>query len=197
MRGLRGHLSFSNVIAVIALFVALGGSAWAVQVARKNSVTSTSIRDRTIRSVDIGRGQVRAANVQTSVFRDSTNGRTVRSFTPCTQNSTDFQDCLGAQVTLDRPGRIFATADGSGDSGAGSVPVGVNTCRLTVDGTAITSGFVVAADFSPGESFSFAGVSEPLAAGVHSVKLQCAGNGTLPGPRIFAPSLTTVTLGSG
>jgi hypothetical protein len=108
-----------------------------------------------------------------------------------------YEKCVDTTVDLERPGRIFATADGGADSGAGSVPVGVSTCRLTADGVAFTSEFVVAADFSPGESFSFAGVSEPLAAGAHGVSLECAGNGTLPGPRIFAPTLTTLELGPG
>ena len=102
-----------------------------------------------------------------------------------------------SDVTLDRSGRIYATADGNADSGSGSVPVGVNTCRLVVDGTPFTNDFVIAADFSPSESFSFAGVTEQLAAGTHTVRMDCKGNGTLPGPRIFFPTLTTLKLGSG
>jgi len=100
-------------------------------------------------------------------------------------------------VTMTKEGRIFATADGNADSGSGGVPVGVNTCRLTVDGVAFTDEVVIAANFSPGESFSFAGVTEPVLAGTHSVVLECKGNGTLPGPRIFFPSVTTLELGSG
>ena len=68
---------------------------------------------------------------------------------------------------------------------------------MTVDGTPFTGDFVIAADFSPGDAFSFAGVTEGLGAGPHSVQMECKDNGTLPGPRIFSPSLTTLELGSG
>jgi hypothetical protein len=46
-------LSYSNVLATVALFVALGGSAYAVQEAAKNSVTSKSIQNSTIKSQDV------------------------------------------------------------------------------------------------------------------------------------------------
>ncbi len=205
--GPRRHLSFANVISLIALFVALGGGAYAVQVAKKNSVTTKSIRNSTIRSADIGSGQVKASDIgdgqvkasdiEAGLLSDATTGSTQSLFAVCVQDVTTYKSCLDKQVTLKEPGRIFATADGTADSGAGSVPVGVNTCRLTLDGAAFTGDYVVAADFSPGESFSFAGVSEPVAAGSHLVRLECKGNGTLPGPRIFLPSLTTIQLGSG
>ena len=68
---------------------------------------------------------------------------------------------------------------------------------MTVDGTPFTGDFVIAADFSSGDAFSFAGVTEGLGAGPHSVQMECKDNGTLSGPRIFSPSLTTLELGSG
>jgi hypothetical protein len=197
VKGIRRHLSFANVVSVIALFIALGGGAYAVQVAQKNSVNSASIRNGSIRSVDIGRGQVRAADLGPPLLRDATSGRSNRSTGFCVQDSTSFTPCFGDQVKLSRPGKIFATADGTADSGSGSVPVGVNTCRLSVDGQPFTLEVVVAADFSPGESFSFSGVTGRLGAGVHQVLLECKGNGTLPGPRIFSPTISAVSLGPG
>ena len=50
---LRRHLTFSNVIAVLALFVALGGGAYAAHVAKKNSVTSRSIKNGAVTSADV------------------------------------------------------------------------------------------------------------------------------------------------
>lgn len=190
-------MTFANVVSVIALFVALGGGAYAVQVAAKNSVTTQSIRNGTVRSADIGTGQVKAADIKRGLLRDTTVGKNTRTRSICTQTLTDFVQCLGAEVTMTKEGRIFATADGSADSGSAGVSVGVSTCRLTVDGVAFTDEVVITADFNPDESFSFAGVTEPVAAGTHSVILECKGNGTLPGPRIFFPSVTTLALGSG
>ena len=190
--GLRRYLSFANVISVIALFVALGGGAYAVQVAKKNSVTTKSIRNSTIRSADIGSGQikssdigsgqVKASDIEAGLLSDATTGSTQSLFAVCTQDVTTYESCLDKQVTLDEPGRIYATADGTADSGAGSVPVGVNTCRLTLDGAAFTGDYVVAADFSPGESFSFGGVSEPVAAGSHLVQARVQGQRHAAGP---------------
>ncbi len=47
------HLSLANVVSVIALFVALGGGAYAVKTAQKNSVASKSIKSETIKSGDV------------------------------------------------------------------------------------------------------------------------------------------------
>ena len=161
---MRRHLSFANVVSVIALFIALGGGAYAVQVAKKNSLNSKSIRNNSIRSADVGKGQIRssdisngqvsrngkvssadigdgqvssadvadgslsAADIDVASLGDATPGRTKQSG-GCTQNLTSYQQCLSTEVTLERAGRIYASADGNADLGSGSVPVGVNTCR--------------------------------------------------------------------
>jgi hypothetical protein len=54
--------SYSNVLATIALFVALGGSSYAAvtQIA-KNSVSTTQVRDRSLLARDFKRGQLKAA----------------------------------------------------------------------------------------------------------------------------------------
>jgi hypothetical protein len=67
-----GH---ATVVAYLALFVALGGSSYAAL-----SVGSSNIRDGSIRSVDIGTGQVRSANILNNDVQgiDIANG-TIRS----------------------------------------------------------------------------------------------------------------------
>jgi len=221
------HLSFSNVIAVIALFIALGGSAYAVKSAKKNSVTSKSIRNGTIRSADIGSGQVKTSDIgdgqvgsadigdgqvgsaevadgsltssdfDLSSLGDVTAGKSAQGGSVCVQTGTAFLDCLTIQVSLKSVGHIFATADGVADSGSPSVPIGVNRCQMTVDGIPFTRDIAAAADFAQGEEFSFAGVTGALEAGDHSVTLQCKGNGTVPGPRVFEPNISTLTIGNG
>ena len=58
---LARRLSFANVASALALFVALGGTAWALQA---NSVTSRHIVNDTIRSVDVKNGNgVRGVDV--------------------------------------------------------------------------------------------------------------------------------------
>ena len=60
---IRSHASFSNVVAVMALFVALGGTSYAAtrigsKQIRNNSVRSVDIKNRTIKSKDIARGVI-------------------------------------------------------------------------------------------------------------------------------------------
>ena len=60
---IRSHASFSNVVAVLALFVALGGTSYAAtqigsKQIRNNSVRSIDIKNRTIKSKDIAKGVI-------------------------------------------------------------------------------------------------------------------------------------------
>jgi len=57
---LRSHLKFANVVSLIALFVALGGSA----VASHESIFSTDIVDGQVKSADIGDDQVRSIDIR-------------------------------------------------------------------------------------------------------------------------------------
>jgi hypothetical protein len=58
LRNVRAHLSYANVMASIAVFIALGGGAYAAVIAPKNSVTSRSIKNGQVKRQDIARGAV-------------------------------------------------------------------------------------------------------------------------------------------
>jgi hypothetical protein len=60
---IRDHLSFANVTAAVALFVALGGAAYAVTLPR-NSVGSRQIEPAAVGATEIRRGGVRGAEVR-------------------------------------------------------------------------------------------------------------------------------------
>ena len=60
---IRSHASFSNVVALMALFVALGGTSYAAtrigsKQIKNNSVRGVDIKNRTIKSRDIARGVI-------------------------------------------------------------------------------------------------------------------------------------------
>jgi hypothetical protein len=61
---IRTHLSFANVISVIALFVALGGASYAAVSLPKNSVGSKQIKKRAVRAKHINRNAVTASKIQ-------------------------------------------------------------------------------------------------------------------------------------
>jgi hypothetical protein len=58
MQAVRKHLSYANVMATMALFLALGGSAYAISKAPKNTVTSKSIKAGAVRTGDLHRDAV-------------------------------------------------------------------------------------------------------------------------------------------
>ena len=51
MAGFRSHVTYANVIATLALFIALGGGAYAAIRLPKNSVTAKQIKNRLLISV--------------------------------------------------------------------------------------------------------------------------------------------------
>jgi hypothetical protein len=53
MKKVRKYLSPSNLMASIAIFLALGGAAFAAQQVKRNSVTSASIRDNAVTGADV------------------------------------------------------------------------------------------------------------------------------------------------
>jgi hypothetical protein len=62
---LRGRLSYANVVATLALFIALGGSSYAaIKITGKNvkdaSLTSADVKDRSLLSKDFKAGQLPA-----------------------------------------------------------------------------------------------------------------------------------------
>ena len=57
MRRVRTHLSYANVMATVAVFIALGGTSYAVTQLPRNSVGSKQIRTRRRRSVGAAHGR--------------------------------------------------------------------------------------------------------------------------------------------
>src|SRR5947208_4467598 len=60
MTRLRLRLSYANVTATVALFVALGGSSYAALRLPRNSVGSAQVRNHSIKAVDLARDAVPA-----------------------------------------------------------------------------------------------------------------------------------------
>jgi hypothetical protein len=65
------HLSYSNLIASIALFVALGGTAVAAATLTRDSVGSAQIRKDAVRSPEIQKDAVRSPELQKDAVRSS------------------------------------------------------------------------------------------------------------------------------
>src|SRR4051812_16182099 len=55
---IRSRLTFANVVSVLALFIALGGSSYAAVTLRKNSVTSAQIKNGQVKNADLANNAV-------------------------------------------------------------------------------------------------------------------------------------------
>ncbi len=67
---IRKRLSYGNVVASLALFIALGGVGYAAT-ASKNSVTSSSIKNGQVKSVDIANNSVTSSKIRNSGVSNS------------------------------------------------------------------------------------------------------------------------------
>jgi hypothetical protein len=69
MKRLRRHMSFANVISVIALFVALGGASYAAVTLPKNSVGIKQIKKNAVGISEIRKNAVRSGEVRNGSLR--------------------------------------------------------------------------------------------------------------------------------
>jgi hypothetical protein len=60
----RARLNYANVMATVAVFLALGGGAYAVTKLPKNSVGSKQIRNGQVKTRDLGKGSVTPAKIR-------------------------------------------------------------------------------------------------------------------------------------
>ncbi|HYH57921.1 MAG TPA: hypothetical protein VD790_01700 [Thermoleophilaceae bacterium] len=128
MRRLRQRLSYSNVIATIALFAALGGGAYAAVQLSKDSVGAKQIRKNAVRAAEIKKNAVRGPDVRNGSLDgedfgpgELPAGATGPQGPPGPTASASFSATpdivLGAsaevgstQITTDFDGRIMANA---------------------------------------------------------------------------------------
>jgi hypothetical protein len=68
MKWTRRHLTFANVISMMALFVALGGAGYAAVTLPKNSITAKQIKKNAVGASEIKRNGVGAAEVKTNAI---------------------------------------------------------------------------------------------------------------------------------
>jgi hypothetical protein len=64
MRRVRTHLSYANVMATVAVFIALGGTSYAVTQLPRNSVGSQQIRTGAVGASELRTGAVRSRDVR-------------------------------------------------------------------------------------------------------------------------------------
>jgi hypothetical protein len=87
LRRFRPHLTYANVMATIAVFLALGGGAYAAFNVPKDSVGSKQVKNHSLRAVDLKRGTIPEFGTADG--------------TSTTQKTLITLDKLGVKVTTD------------------------------------------------------------------------------------------------
>ena len=160
---MRKRLSFANVTSMLALFIALGGSAYAAAQLPANSVGKSQIRSSAVGKSEaatgsVGRSEVRSSAIGTKEIRDGKID--VADLTPAAlaANGVTFRAAVSDAGAL--TGGNAKSATRTTDPGVYSVDLGtdVSKCQVsaTVAGTGATVGFATVA---PGASTNLLTVS--------------------------------------
>jgi hypothetical protein len=95
LKKLRQHLTYANVTATLALFVALGGSSYAALRVGSREIADNSVRSRDVRNHSLTRHDVARNALDGSVIRESRLGRVPRAA------SADNADRVGGVTATD------------------------------------------------------------------------------------------------
>lgn len=183
---MKGKLTYSNVVATLALFLSLGAGAYAVGIGR-NDVKSRHIAKDTIRSADVrdkglygrdiheeslGFKEIREDRLEVNQF-----AKLASDGGSCDPTSQAFVTCSAVAVEAEQPSQALIIA--AGEQYSVDFPAR-GTCRVLIDGVALGGSEVL-----PGESssvntdglarngFAATQVSPRLETGRHTVTFQC------------------------
>jgi hypothetical protein len=145
MESIRGKLSFANVMSMIAVTIALGGTSYAAGLAR-NSVGSTQIKTGAVQNSDLGANAVTSPKVKNGSLRaeDFAAGQLAAG----TKGDSGPKGATGDQGTKGDKGD-------KGDSGPKGDKGDTGASGLAGAGLATTRHEVAAADLGDGAKLSY------------------------------------------
>lgn len=183
---MRERLTYSNVMATLAVFLSLGAGAYAVGIGR-GDVKSRHIADDTIKSRDVGKDallgqdirdetldfkEIREDRLDTSQFAKVVSGG---SF--CDPSSSTYVECALAAANVEQTSDLLIVVSGGQSSGGGPA---AGRCQIAIDGIAIDESAInpgeTGTDNSDGTAsngFAATTVAPSVPEGSHTVSLQC------------------------
>jgi hypothetical protein len=214
---IRTRLTFANVVSVIALFVALGGGAYAAIKLPANSVGSKQIKKRAVTPAKVSPGTVALFKGQKGAVgpKGDTGGPGQRGDAGatgptfgrfgmqdgegCDPTSTAFISCATTgSINLPSGGQVLLVGTSGWDDNNTDAP-NRGSCRLKADSTVVgpTVDFGEATKTYAGAqgAVSSTGVTESLTAGNHTFTLEC--NETEADIFMDDSSISAVLLGAG
>lgn len=202
----RPRITYANVMATIAVFIALGGTSYAVSKLPRNSVGTEQVRDRSLRSEDLAPGVIQGARGPRGP--EGTKGDAGTQGTQGPAGVASVVTAVSKAVT-----QLSLAGGGSGDVASIVVPQGkwwfigsasaVNggsgdqfRCHLVFGSVAGAAGSVarVGTDASSALAAGLAVHEGRTLATTTSVRLRCGHDGTLVGgdPRIDHGQITAI-----
>jgi hypothetical protein len=139
MKGPRQRLSYANVTATLALFIALGGTSYAVATLPRNSVGSPQIRSGAVKSSEVRDRSLHVRDISVAARR-SLRGKTGPAGPPG-PSGVAYRAAISSSGA-----RMGGNATSSGPVGAGAVVVGfdrdVSACQAVATLAAVPGGAV-------------------------------------------------------
>ena len=171
--------SHTTVVAYLALFVAIGGSAYAVSKIGSPQIKNHSIRGKDVAANTLGGRQVDEGRLDGPVaVGDEQSGA-------CDPAPGVPIDCIGETITLRRKSALLVIASASKLVG------GTGICAMALDGSGSNGEFL---EGPTRDGFALTKVTPPLGAGTHSVALRCTESGS--DFRIDSPTIAAVAVNS-
>jgi hypothetical protein len=196
MSTLRSGLTYANVMATVAVFIALGGGAYAAlklpknsvgaKQLKKNAVRSGKVKNRTLLAADFKRGQLPKGAAgkpgppgPTASASDSKNLASDPALSKTTETTY-----LQTTITTTFQGRIIAT--GTADLYTSSTTAGGQAaCRLFIDAQPVSQRSPADFNTAGGEDEETAATAAATrAAGTHVVSLRCKDEGGMSSPDV-------------
>jgi hypothetical protein len=87
MHKIKERLTYANVMATVAVFIALGGTAVAAKLVSKNSVTSKSVKDGSLKGKDLAKGTITGDLVANNTLSAANINQATLSL-PCPSGTT-------------------------------------------------------------------------------------------------------------
>lgn len=192
--------SHATVIAYLALFTALAGSAYAVSKVGSREVANNSLRSRDLRDGagvtgrDIRDNRVTGEDIREGTLDTSGFAGLARAGGACDPGAPEAVTCAETTVTLRKSARVLAIGTGGFYSEGGPA---LSLCEIRIGGQfagAVAPGEQSTDNTDAGatESFTVTGLSGVLPAGSHAVSLAC--NQVSGDARIFQPSVAAIAL---
>lgn len=172
--------SHSTVVAYLALFVALGGSAYAV-----SKIDSGDIKNRSIKGKDVASDALGARQIDERKLSPPT-GAGSEAAGPCNPTGEAAIDCIVQTIRTQHPSSVVVVATGSKDAVNGS-----GICSITVDGSSSADRSL---EGGMRDGFAITKTTAPLPAGSHTVALRCTESNpdlTIDNPTIAAIAVNT------